>query len=280
VTLAAGDAGKLVPRQGVPMKRWVGLVLGLLLGLRAEADPAGQRVLQCVRQNLPQSGTVREIEMVAVDRSGAARTMQGRVYARAEDQAGRPSPLDLVVRFDAPRDLSGTAYLVRQAADGGDDQMYLFLPSLQRVRRISAGSARASLPGGSFGYADFQQLRSAFGSSDATLEGSRDLGGREAQLLSIGTAGTASPYSRVRSWIDRQTCVPLQAEFYVGTVVKKRFQAAADALRRSGRYWYLAESRMQDLGDGSTTTLRIGKLVSGAGIPGSYFQPGSFFLAN
>jgi hypothetical protein len=260
------------------MKRTCCLALGLLLSLHAAADPAGQQVLACARRNLPPTESIRQLEMVTTDRNGVARTVQGKVYTRVE--AGQPSALSLAVRFEAPRDLSGAAYLVRQARGADSDQMYMFLPALQRVRRINGNAAGASLLGTSFSYADFRQIQSAFGSADATLEGSAEIGGRSMQVLAIRPATGSSPYSLIRSWVDRATCVPMQAEFYVGTALRKRFEAAADALRQSGRYWYLADAVMHDIGEGSTTRLRFERVSSGDGIPSGYFLPGSFYLAN
>lgn len=255
------------------------LMLVLLLSLQAQADPAGQRVLQCARQNLPQTEMIKQLEMTVVDRNGAARTLQGKVYARGTP-AGASSALSVVIRFEAPLDLSGAAYLVRQPAGEGSEQLYMFLPAMQRVRRISGKAANVSLLGTSYSYSDFQQLESAFSGSDAALEGSVDLDGRSAQVLSMKPAGSSSPYSLVRSWIDQQSCVPVKVEFLSGSAVRKRFQAAPGALRQSGRYWYLAESTMQDLAEGSSTRLRIDKVTSGESIPSGYFEPTSFYLPN
>jgi hypothetical protein len=232
-----------------------------------------------MRQNLPQTGSIKEIEMDSVDRSGARRVLQGKLYARAEQQAAKQSNVTIAVRFEAPRDLSGAAYLVRQTASSGDDQIYMFLPAMQRVRRMNTTAASGSLLGTSFSYNDFRQLLSAFDSSDAKLEGTADLSGRAALVVAVKSTG-ASSYDLVRSWVDRQTCVPMKAEFLSGTKVLKRFHASADALRQSDHYWYLTESIIQDLSEGTATTLRIGKVISGATIPAAYFQPNSFYLPN
>lgn len=256
-----------------------GLALGLWFSFSAAADPAGQRVLECVRHNLPNTETIEDIEMIAADRSGAQRTLQGRIYVRVETEAGKPAVRSLVARFDAPRDLSGAAYLVRRTGGRDSDQMYIFLPALQRVRRVSGSAAGDSLFGTSFSYSDFQELESAFDQADAALEPSVQNDPGPAQILSIKPAPSASPYTLIRGWIDPRTCLPLRWEFYAGSVLRKTFQASADAQRHSGRYWYPSESVMRDLVTGSVTTLHIKKVVSDASIPRAYFEPNSFYLS-
>jgi len=261
------------------MKRICALLLGMLLALDATADGGAQRVLDCARQNLPPSAAMQDLEMVATDRNGAARTLIGKLYAHSETPAGKPALLSLLLRVETPRDLSGASYLVRHRAEG--EETYMFLPSLQRVRRINGSTAGGSLFGTSFSYADFRQVASGFAASAGTLDGSAELEGRATEVLSLRPADTEpAPYSLIRSWVDRQSCVPLKVEFYQGAAVRKRFQASAAALRQAGRYWYLAESVMRDLVEGSSTTLRIGKLSSAGGIPGGYFEPDMFFLGN
>jgi hypothetical protein len=261
------------------MKRYCGLLLCMLLALDAAADGGGRHILDCARQNLPPSVAMQDVEMVATDRSGAARTLVGKLYSHSEAPAGRPALLSVLLRVEMPRDLSGASYLVRHRTEG--EETYMFLPSLQRVRRINGNTAGGPLFGTSFSYSDFRQIASGFDASAGTLDGSAELEGRATTVVSMQPSGAEpAPYSLIRSWVDRQTCVPLKVEFYQGAAVRKRFQASASALRQAGRYWYLGESVMRDLVEGSSTTLRIGKLSGEGGIPGGYFQPDMFFLGN
>jgi hypothetical protein len=72
---------------------------------------------------------------------------------------GRPAPGDrTLIRFSYPNDIKGTAFLVWEQPNA-DDERFLYLPSLGRVRRIAGSEAQESFVG-----------------SDLTFE---DIGGRE-----------------------------------------------------------------------------------------------------
>ncbi len=55
--------------------------------------------------------------------------------------------------FDNPRDVKGTAFLTFSHKQGDDDQ-WLYLPALKRVKRISARNKSGSFVGSEFAYED------------------------------------------------------------------------------------------------------------------------------
>ena len=68
--------------------------------------------------------------------------------------AGRPVPADRsLIRFTHPADIKGTGFLVWEQPDA-DDERFLYLPSLGRVRRIAGSEAQESFVGSDFTYED------------------------------------------------------------------------------------------------------------------------------
>ncbi len=161
--------------------------------------------------------------------------------------------------------------------------MYVYLPSVGRVRRVSGSFADGALLGTNFSYNDFRQLENAFVGSTARLEGSDRIEGRPVNVLRFQPApnpqAPPSRYSVVRAWVDQQSCLPLKADFYEGTTVRKQLRASVAALRQSGDYWYVTELQMRDLLEGSQTVLRVMGVTAGHELPGSYFSPQLFYLA-
>ncbi len=85
---------------------------------------------------------------------------QGRVRERAltvlgmKGGPGRPVPGDRsLTRFTAPNDISGTGFLVWENP-AADDERFLYLPSLGRVRRIAGNETQDSFVGSDFTYED------------------------------------------------------------------------------------------------------------------------------
>lgn len=243
----------------------------------AAPDVAGRldtasSLLTCMRANLPPTVRVETIELTTVDRSDARRTLKGTLYAMRENGL-----LRAMIHIDAPSDLAGASYLFRETGDG--QQIYMYLPALNRVRRITGSGANGALFGTDLSYADVRQLENAFSGADARLQGDTTLDGRTVARLSLAPrAGESSRYDRIRVWVDRHTCVALKVEFEVGGKVVKRLRAPASALRQSGGYWYVDRAQMTDLGTGSRTELRVLGVRNGGTLPHRLFDPHAFYL--
>lgn len=258
------------------MRAW-GLSIALVLCLGCvRADEATQKMLDCMRANIPPTVRIQEVEITATDRTGADRMLKGKLYALKDKGLVRA-----MLKISAPSDLSGAAYLLRETQPDRGDETYFYLPAVDRVRRITGASANASLLGTDFSYEEMKQLQSAFSGSDAKLEKTETLDQHPVQVLSLApAAGSAARYNTVRAWVDQKSCVALKIEFFEGDSVRKELSAPAASLQQSGNYWYLSEVLMRDLRDGTKTRLKIVGVSSGADIPNRLFDPHTFYIGN
>lgn len=243
----------------------------------ARADPATQKLLDCMRANIPPSLQIKEVELASVDRSGAERVLKGKVYVSRDNGLIR-----VLLRIAKPRDLDGAAYLMREGGVGKKDDIFLFLPALQRVRKITGGSADTPLLGTDFSYNDMKQLQAAFGDTQASLDKPSVVEQRPVQVLQLQPAAAAGArYSRIRAYVDQKTCVALKAEFFEGDSLRKELSAPADSLKRADGYWYLSDLTMRDVKEKTSTRLKVvGVVGSEEELPSRLFDPTSFFRAN
>ncbi len=262
------------------MKR-LALLLTLLACPLVYAEESAEKIGACMRANFPPAMRIQAMELTVTNLAGDSRSMQGRVFVMREESGKDQGLLRAMLKIDAPSNLKGAAYLVRETDDLLRDGMFVYLPSVNRVRRITGDFAGGSLLGTDFSYYDFKQLQNVFGDLNGKLEGSDKIDDRPVHVLSFQPLpGMESPYTSVRAWIDRETCVPLRADFNEGDKVLKRLTAPAKALQQSGKYWYLSEIEMQDLAKGTRSVLRIGEVTSGGELASLYFNPNSFYLGN
>ena len=90
------------------------------------------------------------MQMRLFDRQGRARARTLTVNGlRGQGQAGDR----VLVRFSYPNDIAGTGFLVWERP-GGDDDRFLYLPALGRVRRITGAERQESFVGTDFTYED------------------------------------------------------------------------------------------------------------------------------
>lgn len=256
--------------------RWLCLSL-LAANLSAHADAATQKVLDCMRANIPPSLQIKEVELASVDRSGAERLLKGKVYVSRDSGLIR-----VLLRIAKPHDLDGAAYLMREGGASKKDDIFLYLPALQRVRKISGGSADAPLLGTDFSYNDMKQLQAAFGDSQTSLDKPTTLEQRPVHVLQLQpAAGSGARYSRVRTYVDQKTCVALKAEFFEGSSLRKELSAPADSLKRADGYWYLSDLTMRDVKENTSTRLKVvGVVGSEEELPSRLFDPTSFYRGN
>jgi hypothetical protein len=258
-----------------------GILLALAVLAPAYAADNAQTVLECKRANVPPAIRAQDIELAATDRAGSTRTLKGKLYALSEKTSSGGSLVRAMLKIEGPASYAGASYLVREAEEAAKEGMFVYLPSVRRVKRVSGSFADGSLLGTNFSYNDLKLLSNSFVGSAAKLEASEEIDHRPVYRLLFRTLpGGGSPYNTVRAWVDQKSCVPLKAEFFEGDSVRKRLTASAGALQQSGKYWYLAEVEMSDLKEGTKTVLKLGKVAGATGLPGRYFSPDLFYLGN
>jgi len=97
----------------------------------------------------------RTLTVMALDGDSPGRPA---LTARGERTGARGAPSDaigdrLLIRFTYPNDIAGTSFLVWERA-GAEDERFLFLPALGRVRRIAGAERQESFVGSDFTYED------------------------------------------------------------------------------------------------------------------------------
>jgi hypothetical protein len=90
------------------------------------------------------------MQMRLFDRQGRARERTLSVQGLRGQGGGGDR---LLVRFTYPNDIAGTGFLVWERP-GGEDDRFLYLPALSRVRRITGAERQESFVGSDFTYED------------------------------------------------------------------------------------------------------------------------------
>jgi len=261
--------------------RWLGLGLALALGAPAYAQDPAQKVVECMRANVPQRLSIKGLELTTFDRAGGARTLKGRLYVGRDKGAGGRELISASLHVDLPAELKGAAYLVKETDDYLRDGMFVYLPAVKRVRRVTGTFADGALLGTNFSYFDFKQLQNAFSDVSAKYEGTVDVNGRSSHVLSYTVVeGAETRYTGGKLWVDQEACVVVKGEFHEGAGrIAKQFSSPPGGLRRAGATWYLAESEMQEPAAGTRSTVRVTKVDTQSAVPNRYFDPTLFHLS-
>jgi hypothetical protein len=162
------------------------------------------------------------LRMKLFDRHGRLReraltliSLRGRGHPGAPDTA--PDGDRLLVRFTYPNDIRGTGFLVWEHPSS-DDERFLYLPSLGRVRRIAGTETQESFVGSDFTYEDiggrqFDEYTYSLLDAQASwsVPGSA---ARPAWRLESRRKNASAEFPRVVSLVLKDAFVAAQADIY------------------------------------------------------------------
>jgi outer membrane lipoprotein-sorting protein len=233
---------------------------------RAAPAPEVAEVRDCAERNLPKRSARQHLALERSVRGSEARRLEATLLWK-KDRAGRSR---VRVTVDAPQPERGTSFLLIER--DGEDEMFSYLPEYRKVRRITRRAVTGSFFGTDLSYEDFQQLQ-GLGDDDARIVRLPDeqIDGRPVYVLE-GTPkeSAGSAYERVRSYIDRESCVLLRAVLSGRNVEREVMVAWAD-VERVGERWIPKRLTLYDRRKGSETRLAIGKTEWDVALPDRLF---------
>ncbi len=253
--------------------RALAALLLLLAPAGTGAAPAAletpEEIRACMARNLPERTTQQTLELESRDRAGAARTLGVRLFWK-RSVSGQPRVL---LRVDSPPDLKGAGYVLIER--DGAEEMFTYLPSVQKVRRITSKMASSQLWGTDFSYEDVKQLQGIVRHGASERLPDVDLDGRSVRVLALTPAADAvSAYRRIVWHVDPETCVALRTDFFeAGEAPRKVLRSDPASLAKEGDRWLAHELVMSDDRTGTTTRLKVLRVQNDVELSDSLFNP-------
>lgn len=193
------------------------LVLASLAHADAPASPTADEIAsRMVRGDaFAWEGARTRVRMLLTDADGSSKE-------RAMDILGRRigGLFQTMVRFLAPQDIAGTAFLMLERANDASEQ-YVYLPGLKRTRRIVGREREGSFMGSDFTYADMQRVDAKYATHKRMPD---EMLGTEAVYVLESTIAPDAPssYGKVVTWVRKSDYIALRTRFHdkKGTLVK------------------------------------------------------------
>ncbi len=246
-----------------------------LLGLLLAASPlaaatlenaAGVDLARRVYDRADGQDMSSRVEMLLRDKSG--KTRKRVLYSYAKDK-GRGERWTLM-RFVQPADIAGTGLLTLDHP-GDDSDQWLYLPALDRVRRIASSRKGGRFVGSDFYYEDLRDREVEM--DYHRLAGKAKLGKIECDLLvSTPRDPSNSVYSKRVSWIHPRILVPLRVDLYQKGRKKPVKRLRARRIKKIQGYWTVLDSTMYDLKTGHSTRLLTKRIRYDQNIPDTLFN--------
>lgn len=249
------------------MRRVIVPLFLLLLSSHAGAAAIPEVVRACVEKNLPETTSVQAIELRARDRSGYEQVLQANVYwKRYPEERNR-----LLMHFSEPVDIRGARFLV--IGNEPQNDMYIYMPGLFKVRKITSKHISSSILGTDFSYEDYERMHSMLTDLKAEQFPDDVLDGRPVYVINSYPDDT-SGYEKIASYIDIETCVTLKTELFERNhQLRKTLEINPGDIQAVGNIRVPKQLVMRDLRDKTETRMLIHDIRTGVELDDGLFDP-------
>lgn len=152
-----------------------------------------------------------DMTLTIIDSRGEKRIREIKFYSK-KDKKGNNR---MLMRFIRPREVMGTAFLLLEHKNRDDDR-YLYLPALRRVKRIVASGKKGNFMSSDFTYYDIGEPKV----DDFKYKYLGEEQFRGVKCLKIEATPSSKKvldetgYSKIIYWVDPEKMVILKAEYY------------------------------------------------------------------
>lgn len=256
---------------------WAGVALLMAAALqwpapaRAQA-PDAQRLMEETYRVSRSNDSAADATITLTHRDGSTRVRRTTGHTRL-----KPNGIDnmRLVRFLSPADISGTATLLLEN-HAGEDDLWVYLPALGKVRRLSSSNKKDAFVGTDFSYGDVLGHRTRDWTHRWLKEERVD--GHPCDLIESlplnDSIRQTSGYSKRWSWVRQDNRVTVQGEFWdTGGQLLKRMQASdVRAAGNQGR-WQAMKTSVENLQTGHRTLIEYQQFKADQGVPATLFSP-------
>jgi outer membrane lipoprotein-sorting protein len=210
-----------------------------------------------------------ELKMQLINKRGKIRT---RKVVQVKKNAADLNEKTLI-RFLSPADVKGTGMLTIEHSDRDDDQ-WLYLPALKKVRRISSSDKSDNFVGTDFTYQDLKSEE--LENYDYKILKTEKLGGFDCYVISAEPNNPKekkeSGYGKREIWIDKENFVNIQTKFYDKKGELFKILKAGDIRLIEGtKKWRAHKMEMENLKTNHKTILLFKHFKINKGIPDKKF---------
>jgi len=192
----------------------------------------------------------------------------GRVSERLIDQYGitENGLTKTVAVFQQPSSVQGTRFLMIEN-EGRDDDRWIYLPALKKVRRIAASEGGSSF----IGEITYDDMDMVFQERVNTLLQETVLAGEEVYLVeSTPINASRSTYSRIVFAVSKTKWLPVEVKMFDKHGALLKVMDTLEFKEIQGK-WSAMKLRMTNVQNGNTTTMTFQILEYGKPIPASVF---------
>ncbi len=268
---------KFLRRQnGIPEKSMKNLInikihtLMIIVAMLSWACPAvamdGVQIAQKVVDRNDGQDATSKIRMLLIDKRGNKRFRNLITVVKKYGDLSKS-----YMRFTSPADIDGTSFLTWENKDRDDDQ-FLYLPALQRVRRIVSSQKSNRFVNTDYTYEDLQSREVAQDTHMILREEKIDT--YDCWVLeSIPKRLDDSQYGKRITWVIKEIYLPIKIEFYDKR--NRLFKIfTGKKIQKIDGIWTILDAEMNDLKKEHRTLMKTDEVQYNRNVPDEVFTKG------
>jgi len=247
------------------------LILGVIILVLGSAGVYAQETASSIvdkSRNRIKSDTVStRSKMILTAKNGAVTERTIDQYSKKDGRGNNRA----VIVFQDPASVKGTRFLTIENP-GKDNDQWIFLPSLGKVRRIAASEGSGSFMGTDFSYDDISSADRNTDLDNHKILKEEKLRDRDCYVIESTPKDTNYQYSKMIQWIDKGNFVTHKVELYDKRGTQVKLLEILELREVQGRLAIMV-TKMTTLAAGTSTSLNVGILKYDDPIPEGVFTP-------
>lgn len=242
----------------------LGIIFLLINGQVCFSQPTGLWVAQKLDEREKGNDASLEMDMTLIDKKGRKR--QRKLIIIRKDFEGNDK---LRLKFTYPKDIKGTSFLVWEHT-GRDNERFLYLPALGRIRRIATREKNENFAGTDFSYEDISG-RKLEDYMYELIEEETFYEEKNCYLLGSYPKEKDSRYPKIVSCVRKDNFVVIKGEYYNKKGELEKTYKVLN-LKTIDGIWTVLEHSMENHKTRHKTFITVKEVQYNRGIPDRRFE--------
>ncbi len=242
----------------------IAIALFLMASIAANAQLSGREIVKRA-YNLPSGDDqTSQLTMTLINKSGQTRVRKIQQYTKDFGSVEKS-----IMFFMSPADVKNTSFMNWSYDDENkEDDQWIYLPALKKVKRISSDSKSDYFMGSDFTYDDLGDRK--LDADVHKLLREETVNGHACYVVESVSKDEDYMYSKTITWIRKDNFVGMKKEFYDEDGELLKTLSIKEVKKISG-YWIITHSVMQNVQNNHKTIIKLSNISINTGVPASKF---------
>jgi outer membrane lipoprotein-sorting protein len=233
------------------------LLLSLWFSMSAVAAPSADEILKNVDTNMNYDARTASLKMT-VTKGRRVKVYEMTSHGRGADEAA--------IEFQSPVRDKGTKMLKK------GDELWMYLPSIEQVQKISGHMLRQGMMGSDMSYEDILESSLLRTNYTAVYSGEEEVMGRKVHRLDLTANSESVTYAKRITWVDTENMVPVKEQLFATSGMMVKEWTMTDVVDIDGRKFPTKVTVIDKLQEGSTTEMHFLSVDFSVTVPEEVFS--------